>query len=29
MRKLHFVAILLALCCCMTVAAKEYKVEDA
>ena len=28
MRKLHFVAILLALCCCMTVAAKEYKVED-
>ena len=28
MRKLHFVAILLALCCCITVAAKEYKVED-
>ena len=28
MRRLHFVAILLALCCCMTVAAKEYKVED-
>ena len=28
MRRLHFVAILLALCCCMTATTKEYKVKD-
>lgn len=28
MRKLSFIAIVLALCCCMSVTAKEYKVKD-